>query len=83
MNDFEQIKSQPSLENAKFTFCQDGNYLDKAGNIETIEIECVSDIGIDNADGCFYKITTDGWSFDSLDELKTLLDRIQKSINKS
>lgn len=82
MNDFEQIKSKPDLQNAKFTFTQEGNCLSRPENNEEIEIECVADIGIDNADGCFFKITTDGWSFDSLDELKTLLDRIQKSINK-
>jgi len=67
------------LEEAVFKFSQEGNYVDEE-EVETLTIECKSDIGIDRNAGCFYVIKTEQWSFDSLDELQRLIDRISKTI---
>ena len=73
--------SEPTLDNAVFEFSQEGNCLDQA-EYESLTIECKADIGIDNLEGCFYVIKTEQWSFDSLEELQKLIDRISKVIIK-
>lgn len=71
----------PVLEEAKFEFSQEGNCMSRGeDDIETIEIKCLSDLGIDRAKACFYVIKTEGWSIDNLKELQELFDRIQKSL---
>lgn len=67
------------LEEAVFKFSQEGNCIDEE-EIETLTIECKADIGIDGAGSCFYVIKTEQWSFDSLDDLQKLIDRISKTI---
>jgi len=67
------------LDEAMFKFTQEGNCMDE-GNIEEIEIRCLSDMGIDGAGGCFYVLKTDGWSIDNLQELEKLFDRMKKSL---
>lgn len=68
------------LEDAIFRFTQDSNCLDETGNIEMIQIECKSSIGIDSDGSCFYVLKTDGWSIDKLEDLKELFERIEKSL---
>ena len=70
------------LESASFEFTQEGNCMDGLDN-ESIIIECKTDFGIDKEGGCFYVIKTEQWSFDSLEELKEMFDRIEKIIKKS
>jgi hypothetical protein len=67
------------LEEASFIFSQESNCVDPT-DVEILTIECKSDLGIDNTEGCFYVIKTEQWSFDNLDELQKLLDRISKAI---
>lgn len=69
------------LELATFEFSQEGNCIDQA-EYETITIECKSDLGIDNTEGCFYVIKTEQWSINSEEELLELFKRISKAINK-
>jgi hypothetical protein len=69
----------PKLEEAVFKFTQEGNCMN-SDNIEEIEIKCLSDMGIDNAEGCFYVIKTEAWSIDSVEDLQELFDRIHKSL---
>ena len=71
---------QPKLESASFEFSQEGNCVD--GDIELLNIRCVSSLGIDNDGGCFYVLKTEGWSIDSTEDLQKLFDRISKAINK-
>lgn len=71
---------KPKLEEATFNFSQDGNCLNHEDMAEFLEVKCVSDMGIDRAESCFYVIKTEGWSIDSLDELQELFDRIHKSL---
>lgn len=74
--------NKPMLESASFKFEQTGNCRDTA-KFETLTIECKSEVGIDRTDGCFYVIKTEQWSFDSIKELKEIVDRIDKAINNS
>ena len=69
----------PKLEKATFEFSQEGNYEDKL-DVELLEIQCKASLGIDDEGGLFYVIRTEQWSFDSLDELQKLIDRINKVI---
>ena len=70
----------PKLDECSFTFTQESNCMNADGMIESIEIKCMADIGIDQSEGCFYEITTEGWSIDNLGELQALFDRINKSV---
>ena len=69
------------LDSASFEFSQEGNCIDK-DEYETLTIECKSDIGIDNSDGCFYVLRTEQWSIDSVAELEEIFERINKAIKK-
>ena len=67
---------KPSLYRATFEFIQDGNTDGTTEDIESIIIECE---GMD-ALGCYYVLKTDGWSINNTDELKELIERVNKSI---
>jgi hypothetical protein len=69
---------KPKLYEAKFEFGQEANCI--SDEDESLEIRCVSDMGIDNADGCFYILKTDSWSIDNVGDLQELFDRINKSL---
>ena len=73
---------QPKLESASFEFSQEGNCVDGDIDIEILNIRCESSLGIDNDEGCFYVLKTEGWSIDSTEDLQKLFDRISKAINK-
>ena len=74
------MDEKPKLENATFTFTQEGNCVD--GGMEELTIRCESSLGIDNDEGCFYVLETKQWAVDSVEDLQKLFDRIQKSIKK-
>jgi len=69
-----------NLETATFSFSQDGNCLSDKDNAEFLEIQCVSDLGIDRSKGCFYILKTESWSIDNVGDLQELFDRIEKSL---
>jgi hypothetical protein len=71
---------KPLLEEATFNFSQEANCMSENDGAEFLEIKCLSDLGIDRAEKCFYVIKTEGWSIDNLDELQELFDRIQKTL---
>jgi hypothetical protein len=73
---------KPKLLKCSFTFDQEGNSNGTTDEFETLTIECESSLGIDNDEGCFYVLKTEGWSIDSVNELQELFDRINKVINK-
>lgn len=75
------MNQKVKLDLAKFEFSQEGNCVDQA-EYETIEIEMKSDLGIDNTEECFFVIKTEQWSFDSIEELEMLLERIKKILKK-
>ena len=67
---------KPNLFKATFEFIQDGNTDGTTEDIESITIECE---GLD-ASGCYYVLRTNGWSINNTDELKELIERVNKSI---
>jgi hypothetical protein len=73
-------EQKPKLDECSFLFTQESNCMNASGMIETIEIKCMADIGIDNSEGCFYEIKTEGWSIDNVGELQDIFDRINKSL---
>jgi hypothetical protein len=70
------------LESAKFEFSQEEGNCVEGDSPEILEISCVSSLGIDREEGkaYFFILKTKGWSIESIDELKKLFDRIEKSI---
>jgi hypothetical protein len=68
------------LDEATFTFSQEGNCMDYKNEHEVLEIKCMSDLGIDEKGNCFYVLKTESWSIDNLEELQELIDRIKKSL---
>lgn len=71
---------KPLLEEAKFNFSQEANCMSENDGAEFLEIQCVSDLGIDRAERCFYVIKTEGWSIDNLEDLQELFNRIHKTL---
>ena len=72
---------KPQLESASFTFSQDGNGLVAPNQMEQLTIECNSDFGIDESEGCFYVLKTEtGWSIDDIKELEELINRCNNVI---
>ena len=77
------MMEKPRLEECTFEFSQEGNCMSHKDDAEFLEIKCLSDIGIDRTDGkCFYVLKTESWSIDSIEELKELFDRIEKTLKQ-
>jgi len=75
------MNEKPLLEEAKFEFSQEANCLSEHDGAEFLEIQCLSDLGIDRTEGkCFYVLKTEGWSIDNVGELQELFDRIHKTL---
>ena len=70
------------LDSASFTFVQKASCLNHSEDREKLEIECLSDLGIDCNENCFYVLKTAYWSIDSAEDLKILFDRINKALFK-
>lgn len=75
--------SKPKLEKVTFEFSQEANCVSTNDGCEILTIDCESSLGIDNDQGCFYVLKTEGWAVDSVQDLQNLFDRIQKSINET
>jgi hypothetical protein len=77
------MSETPKLIECSFTFEQDGNGNGTTSDLETLTIDCQAPFGIDNDDGCFYVLKTEGWSIDKIEELQVLIERINKIIKKN
>lgn len=77
------IEPQSSLHSCSFNFDQEGNCISDSDDFESIDIEFVSDLGIDNSNGqAFFIIKTDKWSVNDENDLKVLFDRIKQILIK-
>ena len=76
------MSETPKLIECSFMFEQDGNGNGTTSDLETLTIDCHAPLGIDNDNGCFYVLKTEGWSIDTIEELKVLIERIDKVIKK-
>jgi hypothetical protein len=65
------------LEKATFEFSQEANCNSK-NEIEILTIEFESPVGLDEDKEGFYILKTEGWSIDSEEEIKKLIERINK-----
>lgn len=74
--------NKPKLEKCSFQFSQESNCNGSSGDIELLDIDCESSLGIDNDGDCFFILKTEGWSVDSLADLQQLIDRIYKVIKQ-
>jgi len=70
-----------SLEKMTFYFSQDSHCMSEKDG-EFLEIECLSDIGIDGGNGFYMVLKTEQWAIDSIDDLKELVKRIEKTMLK-
>ena len=68
------------LEEATFRFSQDANCLDDQDEYEFLEIKAQSSLGIDRDCDCFFTLSTQKWSIDSVENLEKLFNRIKKII---
>jgi hypothetical protein len=73
--------SKPKIDSATFEFIQeaDGH---SSNQMQSISIECKSDFGIEEDEGCFFVIKTEEWSVDNADELSELLNRVTNMLFK-
>ncbi len=71
-----------TLESCKFEFTQDANCLSDCSKIEKIKIIHQSDLGLDRTKGGFFVLKTKGWSINSEDDIKKLLDKIRLAMKK-
>ena len=70
------------LDKVIFEFTQEENCMSNdMGGVESLTIECTSDLGITNTDGAFFVLKTEQWSIDGVDDLKLLFDKIEQAIN--
>ena len=69
-----------TLNKCKFEFEQDSHCCSKKTG-ETLEIEYMSDLGIDYTKGGFFVLKTSQWAVDSIEDLKLLFERIEKIIS--
>ena len=70
------------LDKVTFEFTQEEHCCsnDMQG-IETLTIECMSDMGISDSEGAFYVLKTEQWAINDMNELKQLFDKIEQAIN--
>jgi len=58
---------------------QEGNTLGTTPETETLDIIC--ETALTSEEGCFVVLKTKGWSIDSGDEIKTLIDKVTETFN--
>lgn len=74
------MEEEPFLERIQYTFSQEGNTLGTTNEYEEITITVESTCGSIDKEGGFFVIKTDGWSVNSISDLKDLFNRV-KHIN--
>lgn len=79
----EKEENKPTLESARFIFTQEKNCVDSGDReYEELEIRYESSLGIDRDSGYFLVLNSDSWSIDSIDDLKSIIDRVNEGMNK-
>ena len=71
--------NRASLENMSFGFYQEENCVD-GGEGEYLTVEAKSSLGIDGDGGAFYVLRTEQWAFSDINELVTMLKRVERAI---
>ena len=69
------------LNKVTFEFTQDEHCMSNdMDGVESLTIECMSDIGISNDSSDFFVLKTEQWAINDIDELKLLFDKIEQAI---
>jgi hypothetical protein len=70
------------LEKVTFEFTQEEHCMsnDMSG-VETLTIECMSDMGISDTEGAFFVLKTEQWAIDGPGELVALLEKVKQAID--
>ena len=69
------------LNKVTFEFTQDEHCMSNdMDGVESLTIECMSDIGISNDSSGFFVLKTEQWAINDIDELKLLFDKIEQAI---
>ena len=70
------------LDKVTFEFTQEEHCLSsEMGGVETLVVECLSDLGITSTDGAFFVLKTEQWAVNNIEEMKALFDKIENAIN--
>jgi len=70
------------LDKVTFEFTQDEHCMSSdMGGVETLTIECMSDMGISDTEGAFYVLKTEQWAINGPEELAALLDKVKQAID--
>jgi hypothetical protein len=70
------------LDKVTFEFTQEEHCMSNdMGGVESLTIECMSDMGISDTDGAFFVLKTEQWAIDDINDLKLLLETIEQAIN--
>jgi len=70
------------LDKVTFEFTQDEHCMSSdMGGVETLTIECMSDMGITDTEGAFYVLKTEQWAINGPEELVALLDKVKQAID--
>ena len=70
------------LDKVKFEFTQEEHCCsNEMGGVETLTIECMSDMGISDSEGAFYVLKTEQWAINGPEELAALLDKVKQAID--
>jgi len=74
--------NRATLEDMVFTFSQEANCVDGTDDdSEELTVEAKSSLGIDRDGGAFYVLRTEQWAFDDVDELITMLRRVEAALD--
>jgi hypothetical protein len=70
------------LDKVTFEFTQEEHCMSNdMGGVETLTIECMSDMGISDTEGAFYVLKTEQWAINGPEELVALLDKVKQAID--
>jgi len=73
---------QIKLDKVTFEFTQEEHCMSNdMGGVETLTIECMSDMGITDTEGAFYVLKTEQWAINGPEELVALLDKVKQAID--
>jgi len=71
--------NRAQLDTMTFKFYQEENCVD-GGEGEYLTVEAKSSLGIDGDGGAFYVLRTEQWAFSDINELVTMLKRVERAI---
>jgi hypothetical protein len=69
------------LDKVTFEFTQEEHCMSNdMGGVESITIECISDLGISD-DGGFFVLKTEQWAIDETEDIAKLLMKVKQAID--